>query len=33
MDLIEKSKMKKSQELVLEVQRMFAAMFLSNVKY
>jgi hypothetical protein len=33
MDLIEKSKMKKSQELVMNLQKMFAAMFLSNVKY
>lgn len=33
MDLVEKSKMKKSQQLVVEMQKMFAAMFLSNIKY
>jgi hypothetical protein len=33
MDLKEKSKMKKSQELVVNLQKMFAAMFLSNIKY
>jgi hypothetical protein len=33
MDVIEKIKMKKSQELVINLQKMFAAMLLSNVKY
>lgn len=33
MDEVEKLKMRKSRELVINIQKLFAAMFMSNLKY